>query len=112
MSLQCQCGRDAVKIHCPRCGSFACYARRGLAQPLKISDGVVTSVVEDMNYVCRKCGLTFFNSNRASCAAPKSNITGRARTVDSRINPDLIGKPDAERMAWAKAQLSKLKRSE
>lgn len=102
----CKCGRDSSKVHCVRCGSFACYARRSCAQRLRLPDG---TFVEDMNYTCRKCALSFFESNRLACAAPASNFTGKMRTLSGAIQvaPEVQNMTREQKMQWVREQLTK-----
>lgn len=109
----CTCGRDSRKIHCPFCGRHACYARPSYATKVSLDNG---SIATNMNYVCRRCGREFTDVDRAVCAAPSSNITGRARSlkdvtgIATVANPELEGKSREEKMAWVKEQLAKKSR--
>jgi hypothetical protein len=65
----CICGRDASRVHCPRCGIFTVYARSAKRNTWKTrANGDLVSV---QTFQCRRCGLLFDDDEwRTGCRAP------------------------------------------
>lgn len=95
---KCRCGRNADKIHCPRCGSGNQYARKALQD----ANGRIIA-----RHVCRACGREFMDGE--DCGAPFYTSVAELRQMRRAV---ASAKPNPERRALLENLFKNVKREE